>query len=55
MVVLNVVDEAIRLYNEAQDDGDIDTVKSMRKSFADRIDELEDFYLKHDDGEQREA
>ena len=49
------VDEAIRLYNEAQDNGDTETVRTMRRSFADRINELEDFYLKHDDGELRIA
>jgi hypothetical protein len=46
------VDEAIRLYNEAQDSGDHETVMAMRKAFADRIDDLEDFYLKHDDDER---
>ena len=44
------VDDAIRKYNDAQERQDVEEIKELRRLFAERIDELEDFYLKHDDG-----
>ena len=46
------VDEACKQFNEAVESGDTVQVKELRRAFAERIDELEDFYLKHDDDER---
>jgi hypothetical protein len=46
------VDEAVRLFTEAQDSGDRERLSELRKLFSERIDQLEDFYLKHDDDER---
>ena len=46
------VDEACKQFNEAVENGDSALVKELRRAFAERIDQLEDFYLKHDDDER---
>jgi len=47
---LNVVDKAIDILNNAVESGDSRQVEQLKRSFEQRIDELESFYLDHDDG-----
>lgn len=44
------MDEAIRRLSDALDNRDIEKVEAFRRSISDRIDELEEFYLRNDDG-----
>ena len=46
------VDEACKRFNEAIETGNKALEKELRRAFAERIDQLEDFYLRHDDDER---
>ena len=44
------MDEAIRNLSAAIQRGDFEQIEMYRAAFSERIDELEEFYLHHDDG-----
>ena len=49
-VLYPAVDEAIRALSAAIQTGDQTQIDSYRDAFSERIDQLEEFYLHHDDG-----
>jgi hypothetical protein len=49
-MLVPAVDEAIKALGAAVENDNVEEYERIRKAFEQRIEELEEFYLEHDDG-----